>query len=173
MLHPAPVVQLSAVQFHLITTTALFISREGFRRGCLRFGGSIGSGSSAENKDDAGQAPTRGTETSGKVATVAKANAAAGGEGGGVDNMSVLRVAWLVVPLGLLVTAAVCGVAVRQQPATGANGGAVPYYREAVVLHGMRGNGRMWAGVYLRPCLRVHRVAGVNGELAPAGWQYS
>jgi oligosaccharide translocation protein RFT1 len=29
-------VQLSAVQFHLITTTILFLSREGFRRGGLR-----------------------------------------------------------------------------------------------------------------------------------------
>jgi hypothetical protein len=28
--------QLQAVQFHLFTTTILFISREGFRRGCLR-----------------------------------------------------------------------------------------------------------------------------------------
>ena len=28
--------QLSAVQFHLINTTILFLSREGFRRGCLR-----------------------------------------------------------------------------------------------------------------------------------------
>ncbi|KAG0608019.1 hypothetical protein M758_8G071700 [Ceratodon purpureus] len=31
---------LQAIQFHLFTTTALFISREGFRRGCLR--GNIG-----------------------------------------------------------------------------------------------------------------------------------
>jgi hypothetical protein len=30
------VAQLSAVQFHLITTTILLLSREGFRRGCLR-----------------------------------------------------------------------------------------------------------------------------------------
>ncbi len=28
--------QVAAVQFHLINTTILFISREGFRRGCLR-----------------------------------------------------------------------------------------------------------------------------------------
>ncbi|CAK9202747.1 unnamed protein product [Sphagnum troendelagicum] len=39
---------LQAVQFHLFTTTILFISREGFRRGCLR--GHVGTGSSeAEN----------------------------------------------------------------------------------------------------------------------------
>lgn len=31
---------LQAIQFHLFTTTALFISREGFRRGCLR--GNVG-----------------------------------------------------------------------------------------------------------------------------------
>ena len=29
---------LSAIQFHLITTTILLLSREGVRRGCLRFG---------------------------------------------------------------------------------------------------------------------------------------
>ena len=29
--------QLAAVQFHLITTTILLLSREGLRRGCLRF----------------------------------------------------------------------------------------------------------------------------------------
>ena len=28
--------QVAVVQFHLINTTILFISREGFRRGCLR-----------------------------------------------------------------------------------------------------------------------------------------
>ena len=28
--------QLASVQFHLINTTILFLSREGFRRGCLR-----------------------------------------------------------------------------------------------------------------------------------------
>lgn len=28
--------QLAAVQFHLINTTILMLSREGFRRGCLR-----------------------------------------------------------------------------------------------------------------------------------------
>ncbi len=28
--------QLAAVQFHLINTVILFLSREGFRRGCLR-----------------------------------------------------------------------------------------------------------------------------------------
>jgi hypothetical protein len=33
--HP-PFVQLSAVQFYLITTTILLLSREGFRRGCMR-----------------------------------------------------------------------------------------------------------------------------------------
>jgi hypothetical protein len=28
--------QLAAVQFHLINTTILLLSREGFRRGCIR-----------------------------------------------------------------------------------------------------------------------------------------
>ncbi len=28
--------QLASVQFHLINTVILFLSREGFRRGCLR-----------------------------------------------------------------------------------------------------------------------------------------
>lgn len=31
-----PCVQLASVQFHLINTTILFLSREGLRRGCLR-----------------------------------------------------------------------------------------------------------------------------------------
>jgi oligosaccharide translocation protein RFT1 len=31
-----PSAQVAAVQFHLINTTILFISREGFRRACLR-----------------------------------------------------------------------------------------------------------------------------------------
>ena len=30
------VLQLAAVQFHLINTVILLLSREGFRRGCLR-----------------------------------------------------------------------------------------------------------------------------------------
>lgn len=30
------VLQLAAIQFHLLNTTILFLAREGFRRGCLR-----------------------------------------------------------------------------------------------------------------------------------------
>ncbi|KAG6553131.1 hypothetical protein Mapa_005190 [Marchantia paleacea] len=42
---------LSAIQFHLLTTTILFISREGFRRGCLRSdSGHSVSGSQANEK---------------------------------------------------------------------------------------------------------------------------
>ncbi|GIL92755.1 hypothetical protein Vretifemale_20251 [Volvox reticuliferus] len=42
--------QLASVQFHLLTTTALFISREGFRRGCLRFG-AAGVGAGGDNAE--------------------------------------------------------------------------------------------------------------------------
>lgn len=35
---------LSAVQFHLLITAILFLSREGFRRGCLRQASNRGSG---------------------------------------------------------------------------------------------------------------------------------
>ncbi|KAL2650675.1 hypothetical protein R1flu_018803 [Riccia fluitans] len=40
---------LSAIQFHLLTTTVLFISREGFRRGCLRSTGGDGPSRSDVN----------------------------------------------------------------------------------------------------------------------------
>ncbi|GFR48693.1 hypothetical protein Agub_g10649, partial [Astrephomene gubernaculifera] len=48
---------LASIQFHLLTTTALFISREGFRRGCLRFGAAGSSAAAAgaaasDDKDD-------------------------------------------------------------------------------------------------------------------------
>jgi oligosaccharide translocation protein RFT1 len=50
-------VQLSAVQFHLITTTILFLSREGFRRGGLRIqeqSGKVGGGQLAAALRDTG-----------------------------------------------------------------------------------------------------------------------
>ncbi|GLC67093.1 hypothetical protein PLESTF_000514400 [Pleodorina starrii] len=141
---------LSSVQFHLLTTTALFISREGFRRGCLRFGASAAASGTAVKRDGAASGDVKrddgdpdGADTDG------------GGGGGGVDDRSVLRVAVLTVPLGLLVTVAVCAVALWRHDvavaaaaaaaaAAGSDSGGggvrepeVPYYREAVVLHGV------------------------------------
>ncbi|KXZ50074.1 hypothetical protein GPECTOR_18g52 [Gonium pectorale] len=63
-----------------------------------------------------------------------------GAAGGSVDSVSVLRVALLVLPVGAVVTAGVCGVALWRHGAAGGGGaaeGAVPYYREAVLLHGI------------------------------------
>jgi oligosaccharide translocation protein RFT1 len=70
-----------------------------------------------------------------------------GGSGGRVSDRSVLRVAVLTVPLGLLVTAAVCAIALWRHGAAAAAAATaaapgeqcdpeVPYYREAVILHG-------------------------------------
>ncbi len=85
--------QLSAIQFHLITTTTLLLSREGLRRGCLRF-------------------------------------KPQGGAGQAVDARQVLSVAWLVLPAGVIVTAAVtCGVLLMTDSTS-------PAYNTAVVMHG-------------------------------------
>lgn len=119
---------LSSVQFHLITTTILLVSREGFRRGCLRF--AAGAGSSEEEPGSSSQ----GRGSSGSRAAV--------------DNWRVLSVAWLVLPVGLVVAAAVCGTVLlghdgrlpwstKPRPAPGSGAGGVPYYREAVLLHGL------------------------------------
>ncbi|KAG2446862.1 hypothetical protein HYH02_008019 [Chlamydomonas schloesseri] len=149
---------LSSVQFHLLTTTALFISREGFRRGCLRFGGSDADDSSNNDQGaDAAGSSSSSSNSGGKdvAGKGGRADVSRKQRGSGIDNRSVLRVACLVVPLGVVVTAAVCGLAIwRHDTAVAAaaaaaasgvrgDGGdaeaaaAVPYYREAVLLHGL------------------------------------
>lgn len=50
-----------------------------------------------------------------------------------VDPLQVLSVAWLVIPVGLLVAACVSLVALRLQ---GQQQQAVPGYEQAVLLHG-------------------------------------
>ena len=57
-----------------------------------------------------------------------------------MNAKQVLRVAWLVLPWGALVTAAVCGT-VLYSHAQGSGGGSeaeVEGYAQAVVLHGKR-----------------------------------
>ncbi|KAG2427588.1 hypothetical protein HXX76_012242 [Chlamydomonas incerta] len=143
---------LSSVQFHLLTTTALFISREGFRRGCLRFGGADADGADKDHSSDADSSRAKDAKK-GAAGTGSKDSSSK--HGSGIDNRAVLRVAWLVVPLGVVVTAAVCGLAIwRHDVAVAAAGAggytatagsaggdaghvAVPYYREAVLLHGL------------------------------------
>ncbi|KAI8466551.1 MAG: Rft protein-domain-containing protein [Monoraphidium minutum] len=79
---------LSAVQFYLITTTILLLSREGFRRGCMRVKGA--------------DAPAKGGR---------------GGKGGGASVVDrVLSVSWLCIPVGAAAAVAVCAVALRQSP---------------------------------------------------------
>ncbi|GIL64160.1 hypothetical protein Vafri_18121 [Volvox africanus] len=59
---------------------------------------------------------------------------------GGVNNRSVLRVAVLTVPWGVVITAGVCGIALWQHTAgttASSDEPEVPFYREAVVLHGV------------------------------------
>ena len=97
--------QLASVQFYLITTTILLLSREGLRRGCMRVkdGGGSGGGSSGS-----------------------------GSSGGARASERILSVAWLALPAGAAVAAAVCGFALRR-----AGPDAAPEYRWAVALHGV------------------------------------
>lgn len=158
-MRPAPLLQLSSVQFHLLTTTALFISREGFRRGCLRFGGGAGADDDADAASDSSKSSNGAKGSAGKHSNGSVGKDSSSIQGSGIDNRAVLRVAWLVVPLGVVVTAAVCGLAIWRHDAavaaaaasTGAataNGrgesAAVPYYREAVLLHGGPGRSGRW-----------------------------
>ena len=138
--------QLSAVQFHLITTTILLLSREGLRRGCLRF--------RPDSDKKAGVAcicprPDRNP----LVFTQCRQPRMIGQKGFhlticilsahslsiapaelkdvSVDAKSVLSVAWLALPMGLLVaTAIVLGVLKMSDSPSNSP------YRIAVVLHG-------------------------------------
>ncbi|GLI64837.1 hypothetical protein VaNZ11_008131 [Volvox africanus] len=130
---------LASVQFHLLTTTALFISREGFRRGCLRFGAAgVGAGG-----DDAGTpgAEAKEADDRGNAGGSNGSGSRKGGAGsGGINNRSVLRAAALTVPWGVVITAGVCGIALWQHTAgttASSDEPEVPYYREAVLMHGI------------------------------------
>lgn len=48
-IHLCPILQLSSVQFHLLTTATLLLSREGFRRGCMRLGGRVSEGAAMQH----------------------------------------------------------------------------------------------------------------------------
>lgn len=86
---------LGSVQFHLITTSIMLLSREGFRRGCMRFG-----------------------------------------EGGSGDRSKLVRdvlsVAWLPIPMGLLVALAVSASVLL--PQWGRPGAEAAEYRVAVMM---------------------------------------
>lgn len=63
-----------------------------------------------------------------------------------VDSWSVLRVSWLVLPVGLVVTTLVCGTTLlMSSPATAAEG-----YAMAVILHGKQ------VYTHVRACVRVY-----------------
>ncbi|WIA16227.1 hypothetical protein OEZ85_012938 [Tetradesmus obliquus] len=89
---------LSAVQFHLITTSILFLSREGFRRGGLRI-----------------QEEQSSKESSTTVAE------------------RVLRVSWPILPIGMVLSTAVCGFVLWHSAAQGGD----LAYQQAVVAHGV------------------------------------
>ncbi|GIL76385.1 hypothetical protein Vretifemale_5979 [Volvox reticuliferus] len=137
---------LASVQFHLLTTTVLFISREGFRRGCLRFG-AAGVGAGGDDDAETPDAKVKEANCRGDGDRSSRNSGAIGGGAGGnggINNRSVLRVAALAVPWGMVITAGVCSIALWQHTAAAnaSSGGSaqepeVPYYREAVVLHGM------------------------------------
>ncbi len=152
-------------------TTALFIGREGFRRGCLRFAGTGGNSSTNTT------AATRASSST--DARAAQPDAA----DSSVDDVSVLRVAVLCVPFGLLVTAATCALALWQPASQAppppacdscgpeareaaarlaahvAQSHPVPFYREAVLLHGGTG----------MPALRASHVSsGATKSYGPA-----
>ncbi|XP_044469045.1 protein RFT1 homolog [Mangifera indica] len=86
---------LYAVQFHLFVTCVLFLSREGFRRACLR----------ADIKWDG---------------TSREANAA-----------KLLKVAWLTLPLGILITIAACSLVFWWQGLSYSNP-----YAQAILING-------------------------------------
>eukprot|EP00798_Chlamydomonas_sp_ICE-L_P020931 gene20931-27781_t len=94
---------VATVQFHLIISTILLLSREGFRRGCLRFAHDV----EAKNKD----------------------------KDKSVDPWSVLSVAWLTIPIGIVVSICVCAIVVFMS-GDATNGGERADYIQAVIIHG-------------------------------------
>ncbi|CAM6090181.1 unnamed protein product [Calypogeia fissa] len=122
---------LSAIQFHLLTTTILFISREGFRRGCLRSNLGFRNGMSeaknvttgnlteadvnANSENVAGNASERGDLTEAEV------------------NAKIITVAWLTVPIGAVLSVATCALVLWWQ---GADEVSSEYFW-SIWLHGL------------------------------------
>lgn len=86
---------LYAVQFHLFVTCVLFLSREGFRRACMR-------------------ADFRCDDTS-----------------GGENAAKLLKLAWITVPLGVVISVAACLLIFWWQDLTYSNP-----YAQAILIHG-------------------------------------
>ncbi|XP_058205416.1 uncharacterized protein LOC131319256 isoform X2 [Rhododendron vialii] len=87
---------LYAVQFHLFVTCILFLSREGFRRACMR----------ADIKCDDGSA--------------------------GVNVSKLLKVAWMTVPFGILITVVACILVFWWQELSYSNP-----YGQAILINGL------------------------------------
>ncbi|GMP24023.1 hypothetical protein CsSME_00001428 [Camellia sinensis var. sinensis] len=87
---------LYAVQFHLFVTCVLFLSREGFRRACMR----------ADIKCD--------------------------GASTGENASKILKVAWMTVPVGIVITVAACILVFWWQELSYSN----PYAR-AILINGL------------------------------------
>ncbi|CAL5366908.1 unnamed protein product [Camellia sinensis] len=87
---------LYAVQFHLFVTCVLFLSREGFRRACMR----------ADIKCD--------------------------GDSTGENASKILKVAWMTVPFGIVITVAACILVFWWQELSYSN----PYAR-AILINGL------------------------------------
>jgi oligosaccharide translocation protein RFT1 len=114
---------LLAVQFHLVTAAILTLSREGFRRGCLRFSEEQGDGGGAAASP---ATPRRKTTT--KTATPTTPTIA--------DR--VVGVAWLSFPLGVACSAVVCAVAVLGSSSRGGDkSSSTTDYAWGVALHGL------------------------------------
>jgi oligosaccharide translocation protein RFT1 len=124
------------VQFHLITTSILFLSREGFRRGCLRI--------QEEEQQQAGKVRAcvkaclflgRSHEPNSQQRSCL-CPSPAGPQGSSSSRQRVtviervLAVSWLVLPIGAAVASAVCGFVLWRSQA------ADTTYRQAVVAHG-------------------------------------
>ncbi|THG12279.1 hypothetical protein TEA_001466 [Camellia sinensis var. sinensis] len=88
--------RLYAVQFHLFVTCVLFLSREGFRRACMR----------ADIKCD--------------------------GASTGENASKILKVAWMTVPFGIVITVAACILVFWWQELSYSN----PYAR-AILINGL------------------------------------
>ncbi|CAM6085923.1 unnamed protein product [Calypogeia fissa] len=123
---------LSAIQFHLLMTTILFISQEGFRRGCLRCNLGFQNGvSEAKNvtqtrnltevdvntnsENVAGNVFERGDLTEAEV------------------NAKIIIVAWLIVPIGAVLSVATCALVLWWQ---GADEVSSEYFW-SIWLHGL------------------------------------
>ncbi len=185
---PTRTPQLSSIQLHLLMATIMMLSREGFRRGCLRLKAQVRGVSSAQLHAFAQsmQPAQRPHSPTGCSRRFPAASCCVQPGSAHVHAAQVLSVAWLVVPVGCLVTAAVCGAVLAWHQRAGhhdAPGSAMEAYATAVLLHGEPGRARLQAQPHLRErpphgamprpgprgnCLVRARQACAAGQHAPA-----